>query len=177
MGEKSFDLLVIGGGINGCGVARDAAGRELSVLLVEKDDLAQATSSASTNCPWRLALSGHFHFRMVREALQERETSRMMPHISGRCALSCRSRRGCAMRVTARHLAGCWPIFRPCRQTAGLADADGLFVYDHLGGRKILPACRSLDLRAHPAGAPLQDRFVKGFEYSDCWVEDSFLSC
>ena len=85
MGEQDFDLLVIGGGINGCGVARDAAGRGLSVLLVERDDLAQATSSASTKLfHGGLRYLEYFHFRMVREALQERETLlRMMPHISG----------------------------------------------------------------------------------------------
>ena len=84
MGEQGFDLLVIGGGINGCGVARDAAGRGLSVLLVERDDLAQATSSASTKLfHGGLRYLEYFHFRMVREALQERETLlRMMPHIS-----------------------------------------------------------------------------------------------
>ena len=178
MGEQGFDLLVIGGGINGCGVARDAAGRGLSVLLVERDDLAQATSSASTKLfHGGLRYLEYFHFRMVREALQERETLlRMMPHISW----------------PLRFVLPVTPSLRYARDTSslgrvlacipGLAGRRpawltriGLFVYDHLGGREILPACRALDLRNHPAGAPLQDRFVKGFEYSDCWVEDSRL--
>ena len=178
MGEQGFDLLVIGGGINGCGVARDAAGRGLSVLLVERDDLAQATSSASTKLfHGGLRYLECFHFRMVRDALQERETLlRMMPHISW----------------PLRFVLPVTPGLRYARDTSslgrvltcipGLAGRRpawltriGLFVYDHLGGREILPACRALDLRTHPAGAPLQDRFVKGFEYSDCWVEDSRL--
>ena len=178
MGEKSFDLLVIGGGINGCGVARDAAGRGLSVLLVEKDDLAQATSSASTKLfHGGLRYLEYFHFRMVREALQERETLlRMMPHISWPMRF--------VLPVTPG-LRYAWDnssLGRMLAYIPGLAGRRpawltriGLFVYDHLGGRRILPACRSLDLRTHPAGAPLQDRFVKGFEYSDCWVEDSRL--
>ena len=171
MGEQGFDLLVIGGGINGCGVARDAAGRGLSVLLVERDDLAQATSSASTKLfHGGLRYLECFHFRMVREALQERETLlRMMPHISW----------------PLRFVLPVTPGLRYARDTSslgrvltcipGLAGRRpswlmriGLFVYDHLGGREILPACRALDLRTHPAGAPLQARFVKGFEYSDC---------
>ena len=178
MGEKSFDLLVIGGGINGCGVARDAAGRGLSVLLVEKDDLAQATSSASTKLfHGGLRYLEYFHFRMVREALQERETLlRMMPHISWPMRF--------VLPVTPglRYAQDNSSLGRVLAYIPGLAGRRpgwltriGLFVYDHLGGRKILPACRALNLRDHPAGAPLQDRFVKGFEYSDCWVEDSRL--
>ncbi|MEC8089056.1 MAG: FAD-dependent oxidoreductase, partial [Pseudomonadota bacterium] len=174
MADQSFDLLVIGGGINGCGVARDAAGRGLSVLLVEKDDLAQATSSASTKLfHGGLRYLEYFKFRMVREALQERETLlRMMPHISWPLRF--------VLPVTPglRYARDDSSLGRVLARIPGLAGRRpvwltrlGLFVYDHLGGRKILPACRALDLRAHPAGAPLRDRFVKGFEYSDCWVE------
>ena len=178
MGEKSFDLLVIGGGINGCGVARDAAGRGLSVLLVEKDDLAQATSSASTKLfHGGLRYLEHFHFRMVREALQERETLlRMMPHISWPMRFVLPVTPGLRYAQDNSSL-GRVLAYIPglaCRRPGWLTRI-GLFVYDHLGGRKILPACRALNLRDHPAGAPLQDRFVKGFEYSDCWVEDSRL--
>ncbi len=178
MADQSFDLLVIGGGINGCGVARDAAGRGLSVLLVEKDDLAQATSSASTKLfHGGLRYLEYFKFRMVREALQERETLlRMMPHISWPLRF--------VLPVTPglRYARDNSSLGRVLARIPGLAGRRpawltrlGLFVYDHLGGRKILPACCALDLRAHPAGAPLRDRFVKGFEYSDCWVEDSRL--
>ena len=178
MGEQIYDMLVIGGGVNGCGVARDAAGRGLSVMLVEKDDLAQATSSASTKLfHGGLRYLEYFHFRMVREALQERETLlRMMPHISWPMrfvlpvtpGLRFANDRSSLGRVLA-HIPGL-----AGRRPAWLTRI-GLFVYDHLGGRSLLPACRSLDLRRHPAGAPLQDRFKAGFEYSDCWVEDSRL--
>ena len=178
MAGQSFDLLVIGGGINGCGVARDAAGRGLSVLLVEKDDLAQATSSASTKLfHGGLRYLEYFHFRMVREALEERETLlRMMPHISWPLRF--------VLPVTPglRYARDTSSLGRVLAHIPGLAGRRpawltriGLFVYDHLGGREILPACRGLDLRTHPAGVPLRDRFVKGFEYSDCWVEDSRL--
>ncbi len=150
------DLLIIGGGINGCGVARDAAGRGLSVTLCEKSDLASATSSASTKLfHGGLRYLEYYEFRLVREALMERETLlRAMPHISW------------PLRFVLPHHRGLRP-----RWMLRL----GLFIYDHLGGRKILPASRSLDLRADPAGAPLQNRFTRAFEYSDCWVEDSRL--
>jgi len=150
------DLLIIGGGVNGCGVARDAAGRGLSVLLVEQGDLAQATSSASTKLfHGGLRYLEYYEFRLVREALRERETLlRAMPHIS-------------------------WPLRFVLPHHQGLRPAWllrlGLFIYDYLGGRKILPPTRTLDLTKDPAGAPLKPEFRKGFEYSDCWVEDSRL--
>jgi glycerol-3-phosphate dehydrogenase len=150
------DLLIIGGGVNGCGIARDAAGRGLSVTLVEQGDLAQATSSASTKLfHGGLRYLEYYEFRLVREALIERETLlRAMPHIS-------------------------WPLRFVLPHHKGLRPAWllrlGLFIYDHLGGRKILPATRALDLTKDPAGKPLKPGFTKGFEYSDCWVEDSRL--
>ncbi len=154
--ESEFDLFVIGGGINGCGIARDAAGRGLRVGLAEKGDLAQATSSSSTKLfHGGLRYLEYYEFRLVREALVERETLLVaMPHIA-------------------------WPLRFVLPHHAELRPAWllrlGLFIYDHLGGRKILPPTRSLDLTRDPAGRALQDRFTKGFEYSDCWVEDSRL--
>ncbi len=151
-----FDLAIIGGGVNGAGIARDAAGRGLSVLLVEQGDLAQATSSASTKLfHGGLRYLEYYEFRLVREALREREVLlRAMPHIA-------------------------WPLRFVLPHHRGLRPAWllrlGLFIYDHLGGRRLLPPTRTLDLRSDPAGAPLKDEFVRAFEYSDCWVEDSRL--
>ena len=151
-----FDVFVIGGGINGCGIARDAAGRGLRVGLAEMGDLAQATSSASTKLfHGGLRYLEYYEFRLVREALAERETLlAAMPHIS-------------------------WPMRFVLPHHAGLRPAWllrlGLFVYDHLGGRKLLPPTRTLDLRRDSAGDALRDEFVRGFEYSDCWVEDARL--
>ncbi len=153
---RIFDLAVIGGGINGCGIARDAVGRGLSVYLCEMGDLASATSSASTKLfHGGLRYLEYYEFRLVREALKERETLlRAMPHIS-------------------------WPLRFVLPHQQGLRPAWflrlGLFVYDNLGGRKILPATKSLDLTSHITGKPLNDTFRKGFEYSDCWVQDSRL--
>ncbi|WP_408887589.1 glycerol-3-phosphate dehydrogenase [Roseicella frigidaeris] len=150
------DLLVVGGGVNGCGIARDAAGRGLAVTLVEKGDLAGATSSASTKLiHGGLRYLEHREFRLVREALIEREVLlRAAPHIIW------------PLRFVLPHHKGLrpWPVLRL-----------GLFLYDHLGGRRILPPTRSLDLRRDPAGAPLQPHYRRGFEYSDCWVEDARL--
>lgn len=156
MGQEMVDLAVIGGGINGCGIARDAAGRGLSVYLCEQGDLAQATSSASTKLfHGGLRYLEYYEFRLVREALIERETLlRAMPHIS-------------------------WPMRFVLPHHSGLRPAWllrlGLFIYDHLGGRKILPATRTLDFSSDPTGAPLKDTFKRGFEYSDCWVQDAKL--
>ncbi|MFN3147461.1 MAG: glycerol-3-phosphate dehydrogenase [Paracoccaceae bacterium] len=172
------DLLVIGGGINGCGIARDAVGRGLSVVLAEQGDLAQATSSASTKLfHGGLRYLEYFEFRLVREALVERETLlRAMPHISWpmRFVLPWHP----AMRFdsetpTSRLLSTVMPWMKG-RRPAWLIRL-GLFLYDHLGGRRILPGTRTLDLRADPAGDPLQDRFATAYEYSDCWVEDARL--
>src|SRR6056297_1852669 len=176
--ENISDIFVIGGGINGCGIARDAAGRGLSVVLCEKGDLAGATSSASTKLfHGGLRYLEYFEFRLVREALIERETLlRAMPHISWpmRFVLPYhKDMRFEADTPTSKLLAVVMPWTKG-RRPAWLIRL-GLFLYDHLGGRKILPATSTLDLRDAPEGAPLQDRFVKAYEYSDCWVEDSRL--
>ena len=151
-----IDLFVIGGGINGAGVARDAAGRGLSVVLCEKDDLAQGTSSRSGKLVHGgLRYLEYYEFRLVREALIEREVLlAAAPHIIW------------PMRFVLPHS----PDDRP----AWLVRL-GLFLYDNLGGRKKLPGTRTLDLRRDPEGAPLLDKYHKGFEYSDCWVDDARL--
>ncbi len=150
------DLFVIGGGINGAGIARDAAGRGLSVILCEKDDLAQGTSSRSGKLVHGgLRYLEYYEFRLVREALIEREVLlNSAPHIIW------------PMRFVLPHS----PQDRP----AWLVRL-GLFLYDHLGGRKRLPGTRTLDLRRDPEGEPIKNEFTKGFEYSDCWVDDSRL--
>jgi glycerol-3-phosphate dehydrogenase len=151
-----FDLVVIGGGANGAGIARDAAGRGLKVLLAERDDLAQGTSSRSGKLVHGgLRYLEYYEFRLVREALIEREVLlRAAPHIIW------------PMRFVLPHV----PEMRP----AWLVRL-GLFLYDHLGGRKLLPPTRSLDLRAAPEGRALRPEHGKAFEYSDCWVDDARL--
>ncbi|MBT9386187.1 glycerol-3-phosphate dehydrogenase [Pseudooceanicola sp. CBS1P-1] len=155
--EDPYDVLVIGGGVNGCGIARDAAGRGLSVLLAERGDLASGTSSASTKLfHGGLRYLEHREFRMVREALIERERLLgAMPHIS-------------------------WPL----RFVLPLGGGGGrpawvlrlgLFLYDSLGGRKILPGTTRLDLRRGPEGRILKDHLSRAYEYSDCWVDDARL--
>ncbi|RLK10346.1 homodimeric glycerol 3-phosphate dehydrogenase (quinone) [Ruegeria conchae] len=172
------DLFIIGGGINGCGIARDAAGRGLSVTLAEMNDLASATSSASTKLfHGGLRYLEFFEFRLVREALIERETLlRAMPHISWpmRFVLPYHAdMRFDSETPTSRLLSTVMPWMRG-RRPAWLIRL-GLFLYDNLGGRKILPGTRALNLRSVPEGAPLQDKFETAYEYSDCWVEDSRL--
>lgn len=176
--SRVFDLFVIGGGINGCGIARDAAGRGLSVCLAEMDDLASATSSASTKLfHGGLRYLEFFEFKLVRHALAERETLlRAMPHISWpmRFVLPLSPEmRFDSETPTSRILSVVMPWMKG-RRPSWLIRL-GLFLYDHLGGRKILPGTRALDLRNAPEGAVLQDRFAKAYEYSDCWVEDSRL--
>jgi len=151
-----FDLIVVGGGINGAGIARDAAGRGLSTLLVEKDDLAQGTSSRSGKLVHGgLRYLEYHEFRLVREALIEREVLlRAAPHIIW------------PMRFMLPHSA---------EQRPAWLIRMGLFLYDHLGGRKLLPPTRAIDLRKEPEGAPLKKEFVRAFEYSDCWVDDARL--
>ncbi|MDI1366101.1 MAG: glycerol-3-phosphate dehydrogenase [bacterium] len=151
-----YDLVVVGGGVNGCGVARDAAGRGASVVLFEQGDLAGATSSASTKLiHGGLRYLEQYEFRLVRESLMEREVLwAMAPHLIQ------------PLRFVLPHHQGLRP-----RWMLWL----GLFLYDHLGGRKRLPPTRGLDLRRDPAGAPLDPRFTYAFEYSDCWVDDARL--
>ncbi len=150
------DLLVIGGGINGAGIARDAAGRGLSVILCEKDDLAQGTSSRSGKLiHGGLRYLEYYEFRLVREALIEREVLlEAAPHIVW------------PMRFVLPH--------SPDQRPAWLVRL-GLFLYDHLGGRKKLPGCRNIDLARDPEGQPIKDQFTRAFEYSDCWVDDARL--
>ena len=172
------DLLVIGGGINGCGIARDAAGRGLKVLLAEKGDLASATSSGSTKLfHGGLRYLEYFEFRLVREALIEREVLlRAMPHISWpmRFVLPYhRDMRFDSDTPTSRLLGLALPWMRG-RRPAWLIRL-GLFLYDNLGGRCILPGTRTLALPGSPEGAPLQPQFERAYEYSDCWVEDARL--
>lgn len=176
--DAPYDILVIGGGVNGCGVARDAAGRGLKVLLVEKQDLGWATSSASTKLfHGGLRYLEFFEFRLVREALIERETLlKAMPHIAWpmRFVLPVNpTLRFADASTLGRILQYCMP-FLDGRRPAWLTRL-GLFVYDHLGGRKILPATKVLDLSKHRTGAVLRSEFQKAFEYSDCWIEDSRL--
>ena len=151
-----FDIAIVGGGINGTGIARDAAGRGLSVLLLEQGDLAGATSSASTKLiHGGLRYLEHYEFRLVRESLAEREVLlRAAPHIVW------------PLRFVLPHHAGLRPWWMV---------RAGLFLYDHLGGRRILPPARVVDFRNDPAGAPLRPEFTSGFEYSDCWVDDARL--
>ncbi len=172
------DLLVVGGGVNGCGIARDAAGRGLSVILAERGDLAQATSSASTKLfHGGLRYLEYFEFGLVRKALIERETLlKAMPHISWpmRFVLPYHAEmRFASDTPTSRLLSAVMPWMKG-RRPSWLIRL-GLFLYDHLGGREVLPGASTLDLRSAPEGASLQDRFETAFEYSDCWVEDSRL--
>ena len=151
-----YDLAIIGGGINGAGLARDAAGRRLRVLLVEQNDLASGTSSASTKLVHGgLRYLEHGALRLVREALHEREVLlRMAPH-----------------------------VIRPLRimlpPAPGLRSALrlrlGLFIYDMLGGRRLLPATSYVDLTHHAVGQPLKRSFRYGFEFSDCQADDARL--
>ena len=154
--ETPVDLLIVGGGINGAGIARDAAGRGLSVLVCERGDLAGATSSASTKLiHGGLRYLEHYEFRLVREALAEREVLlALAPHIIR------------PMRFVLPHA----PHLRPAWMIR-----IGMFLYDRLGGRKRLPGSHAIDLTRDPAGAPLQEPFRRGFVYSDCWVDDARL--
>ena len=177
-GGEGFDLLVIGGGINGCGIARDAAGRGLSVLLAEKDDLAQATSSASTKLfHGGLRYLEYLEFNLVRKALLERETLlRMMPHISWpmRFVLPYAPDMRFESETPTSKLLGLVMPWTRGRRPAWTIRA-GLAMYDRLAKRGLLPGTRTIRLPGTPEGAPLKPRFARAFEYSDCWVEDSRL--
>ena len=151
-----YDVAVIGGGVNGCGIARDAAGRGASVLLLEANDLASGTSSASTKLiHGGLRYLEHYEFGLVRESLSERERLLgIAPHIAW------------PLRFILPHVPGLRPRW--------LVRA-GLFLYDHIGGRRRLPPTTSVDLSRHPAGGPLKPEFAQAFAYSDCWVDDARL--
>ena len=150
------DLLVIGGGINGVGIARDAAGRGLPTLLAEQNDLASGTSSASSKLiHGGLRYLEQFEFRLVREALAEREVLlRAAPHLVH------------PMRFVMPHM----PELRPAWMIR-----TGLFLYDYLARRQTLPGSHGTDLRAAPYGAGLKPGLARGFVYSDCWVDDARL--
>jgi glycerol-3-phosphate dehydrogenase len=156
MGMADFDLAIVGGGINGAGIARDAAGRGLSVLLIEQNDLASGTSSKSTKLiHGGLRYLEVYAFRLVREALIEREVLiRNAPHLTK------------PLRFVLPHHAGLRPAWML---------RLGLFLYDHLGGRHILPGTEVLDLTHHVVGEPLKREFRRAFVYSDGWVDDSRL--
>lgn len=176
--SETIDLFVIGGGVNGCGIARDAAGRGLSVTLAEQGDLAQGTSSASTKLfHGGLRYLEYFEFHLVREALEERETLlRAMPHISWpmRFVLPWSpDMRFDSDTPTSRLLGLVFPWMKG-RRPAWLI-RFGLFLYDILGGRKILPGTRRVNLDDDPVGRPLKPGFRRAWEYSDCWVQDSRL--
>ena len=150
------DVLVVGGGINGCGIARDLAGRGWRVVLAEQDDLASHTSSSSTKLiHGGLRYLEYYEFSLVRKALQEREVLlKSAPHIM-------------------------WPLrfvmpHDPSMRPAWLIRL-GIFLYDHLARREVLPGSQGVDLRSHPVGVPLKDRFTRGFIYSDGWVDDARL--
>ncbi len=176
--QDIVDLFIIGGGINGCGIARDASGRGLSVALAEMGDLASATSSASTKLfHGGLRYLEYFEIRLVREALIERETLlKAMPHISWpmRFVLPYhKDMRFEGETPTSRLLNIVMPWMKG-RRPAWLIRL-GLFLYDTLGGRKILPGTNRVDLTRDPAGEGIDDKFRFAFEYSDCWIEDSRL--
>lgn len=176
--EEVLDLFIIGGGINGCGIARDAAGRGFSVALAEMNDLASATSSASTKLfHGGLRYLEFLEFRLVREALIEREVLlKAMPHISWpmRFVLPYhKDMRFESDTPVSRMLSGILPWMKG-RRPSWLVRL-GLFLYDTMGGREILPATKTLDLEINPVGRPLKSKFQKAFEYSDCWIQDARL--
>jgi len=153
---QACDVLVVGGGINGAGIARDLAGRGWSVVLAEQDDLAAHTSSASTKLiHGGLRYLEYYEFSLVRKSLRERELLlKSAPHIMR------------PLRFVMPHD----PSMRPAWMIR-----LGLFLYDHLARREVLPGSQGVDLRNHPLGAPLQRRFIRGFVYSDVWVDDARL--
>ncbi|MFV0644659.1 MAG: glycerol-3-phosphate dehydrogenase [Sphingomonadaceae bacterium] len=151
-----YDIAIIGGGVNGAGIARDAAGRGASVVLLEKGDLASGTSSASTKLiHGGLRYLEHYEFSLVREALQEREKLwAIAPHIIE------------PLRFVLPYDAGMRPKWML---------RTGLFLYDHIGGRQSLPRSESISLPDHEAGAWLKTKYSSGFVYSDCRVDDARL--
>lgn len=175
---NTYDIFVIGGGVNGCAAARDAAGRGLSVCLAEMGDLASATSSASTKLfHGGLRYLEYFEFRLVREALLERETLlRAMPHISWplRFVLPYHGDMRFDSNTPVSRLLSAAAPWLSDRRPAWLIRL-GLFLYDALGKRRGLPAAASLDLANDPAAEALKPHFRRAFEYSDCWIDDSRL--
>lgn len=176
--QLDYDLFIIGGGINGCGIARDASGRGLRVGLAEMNDLASATSSASTKLfHGGLRYLEYFEVRLVREALIERETLlQAMPHISWpmRFVLPYHKDMRFEGDTPVSKIVNIAMPWLRGRRPAWMI-RFGLFLYDTLGGRKILPGTTTVDLTTAPEGEGIEDRFTKAYEYSDCWVEDSRL--
>ena len=154
--DAPLDVLVVGGGINGVGIARDLAGRGARVLLCEKDDLAAHTSSSSTKLiHGGLRYLEYYEFQLVRKALAEREVLlKSAPHIMW------------PLRFVMPHDPGMRPVWMI---------RLGLFLYDHLARREVLAGSRTVDLRGGPLGAPLKPLFTRGFVYSDGWVDDARL--
>ena len=154
--EKIYDVFIAGGGINGLGVARDAVGRGYSVCLCEMNDFASGTSSNSTKLiHGGLRYLEHYEFRLVQKSLKEREVLLMMaPHLIW------------LMRFILPHSKEMRPAWLL---------RLGLALYDHLGFRKILPGTSHVKLNTGEFGAPLKNKFKFGYEYSDCWVDDSRL--
>jgi glycerol-3-phosphate dehydrogenase len=175
---QEFDLFIIGGGVNGCGIARDAAGRGMRVGLAEMNDLGSATSSASTKLfHGGLRYLEFLEFRLVREALVERETLlRAMPHISWpmRFVLPYSTNMRFESSTPVSRIVTAIMPWLKARRPAWLIRL-GLFLYDHLGGRELLPGTKTMDLRTDAAGKALKPEFRRAFEYSDCWIEDSRL--
>ena len=173
-----YDLFIIGGGVNGCGIARDAAGRGLKVGLAEMGDLAQATSSASTKLlHGGLRYLEYLEIRLVREALEEREILlAAMPHIARPMRFVLPYHRDMRFEGSSpvSRITGFFLPWTRGRRPAWMIRA-GLFLYDHLGGRKLLPGTATLSLPGTPEGAPLRGHFRKAWEYSDCAVEDARL--
>ncbi|WP_371155212.1 glycerol-3-phosphate dehydrogenase [Jannaschia sp. 2305UL9-9] len=176
--RETYDLFVIGGGINGCGIARDASGRGLSVGLAEMGDLAGATSSSSTKLfHGGLRYLEYWEVRLVREALRERDVLlRNMPHISWpmRFVLPLSPDMRFEGGTPTSNLLGTVMPWLRGKRPDWLIRA-GLLMYDSLARSKLLPGTRTISLDGTPEGAPLEDRFHKAFEYSDGWVEDSRL--
>ncbi len=175
---QEFDMFIIGGGVNGCGIARDAEGRGMRVGLAEMNDLGSATSSASTKLfHGGLRYLEFLEFRLVREALVERETLlRAMPHISWpmRFVLPYSTNMRFESSTPVSRIVTAIMPWLKARRPAWLIRL-GLFLYDHLGGRELLPGTKTLDLRTDAAGKALKPEFRRAFEYSDCWIEDSRL--
>lgn len=149
-----LDIFVIGGGINGCGIARDAVGRGYSVALCEMNDLASGTSSNSSKLiHGGLRYLEHYEFRLVREALGEREI----------------------LLASAPHII--WPMRFVLPHHKAMRPAwflrIGLYLYDYMGKRKLLPSTKDVNLQTAIVGKPLKPLFKKAFEYSDCWVNDA----
>jgi glycerol-3-phosphate dehydrogenase len=176
--KPDYDLFVIGGGINGTGIARDAQGRGLTVALAEMNDLASATSSASTKLfHGGLRYLEFFEFGLVKKALVEREVLlRNMPHISWpmRFVLPYHKDMRFEGDTPTSKLLTLFMPWMKGRRPAWLI-RFGLFLYDTLGGREILPGTKTLDLRRDPAGKAIKGKFQRAYEYSDAWVEDSRL--